>query len=144
MSFCSSCARLDICRSAFRSQPGTDINPRLDAPVYTLGTLGQIAERMACRLCCLIHGTFRDKPFEHIEADEFLRIQIRGTWINAQGPKKEQRLRCPTLCLLLWPEAPHILPETCKVLVRALSTTQNNQPHFGRMLPVGPHSLISL
>ncbi|KAF2464175.1 HET-domain-containing protein [Lindgomyces ingoldianus] len=138
MDFCYSCRQLDISLSSFISHPGTDDNPHLKAPIYSLGTLEQISARIkGCHLCRLTFAAFRNGPLRNINSlSDLSQIAIFGTWINALGPSREQRLKSSALSILVWPESPRIPQAAYKLVIRAVSRLLPDQPHFGRLSSV--------
>ncbi|KAF2184100.1 HET-domain-containing protein [Zopfia rhizophila CBS 207.26] len=139
MDFCARCSRLDIALPSFISHPGTDANPRLDSPIYNLGTLEDLKEQFnRCFLCRLAFRAFQFGPLKCVSLTELHRTTIFATWINALGPSKEQRLKSSSLCILLWPESPQIPPATYKVIIRPSSKVLPTQLHFSR----SPHHTL--
>lgn len=138
MELCELCRKLKISLSAFISHPGMDDNPRLRDPIRSLGRLDELRTRYkTCPFCRLIFAAFKSGPTRNIsQLTDLNKVAVFATWINCFGPSREERIRSPTLSILVWAEAPRILPTTYKIVVRAASEIIPDQPHFGRISPV--------
>ncbi|KAF2650916.1 HET-domain-containing protein, partial [Lophiostoma macrostomum CBS 122681] len=64
------------------------------------------------------------------------KVQISAVWINALGSERRQRLRSPSLSILILLECPSVPSGQHKVVVRAVSRMLPNQPYFGAISQV--------
>jgi hypothetical protein len=137
MDFCTSCTRLNVSLSSFISHPGADDNPRLKDPIYELGHLHDLGKRYkSCPLCRLIFAAFQSGPIKGISGSNDLRqIAIFATWINALGASRTERLKSPSLAILVWAEPPQVEHGMYKIVLRAVSNILPDQPYFGRISP---------
>lgn len=135
ISLCAACNVLELRLVSFLSPSGTDSNPRIRDPIRSLGHLNNIRKKYkTCSLCRLVFAIFRSGPLDSINRiSDLSEVVIFSKWINALGPDKAARLKSPSLCILLWAEAPSIIPDTCKVIIRAVSDLLPTQAHFGRL-----------
>lgn len=143
MDFCSTCVKLQISLSGFISHPGSDDNPRLKSPISSLGSLGTIrSNSQSCPLCRLVFAAFRSGPLKKIsDVTNLGALEVLAVWINALGPEKNQRLKSPSLVILVWIEAPNIPLGTYKMIIRAVSRMLPEQPYFGRISDAQADSL---
>ena len=137
MESCISCGRLGISLASFVSHPGTDNNPRLKDSIYNLGRLTEIRKRFkSCPLCRLIFAAFQSGPIKRVaQLTDLSNIAVFATWINALGPSKAERLKSPSLAILVWAESPQTPSGSYKFAVRAVSRMLPDQPFFGRISP---------
>jgi hypothetical protein len=143
MTFCTSCAKLQIQLPSFLSHPGADDNQRLRDPIRFLGLLSELQIRCeACSLCQLIFAIFRSAPIKHITRNnELKQVAIWAAWTNPLGAGKAERIKSTSTVIIVWPESPCIPRGKYKITIRAVSAVLSTQPHFGVVSPTQCSSL---
>lgn len=68
--------------------------------------------------------------------NELSKIAVFATWINALGASKAERLKSPSLAIVVWAESPLIESGRYKIVLRAVSNILPGQPYFGRTSPI--------
>jgi hypothetical protein len=137
MTFCTSCAKLQIQLTSFLSHPGADDNQRLRDPIRFLRLLGDVQTRCeACSLCQLIFPIFRSAPISQMTRNnELKQVAIGAAWTNPLGAGKAERIKSTSTVIVVWPESACIPRGKYKITIRAVSAILPTQPHFGVVSP---------
>lgn len=138
MEFCGSCSILDIRLVSFISHLGADDNPRLADDIRSLGRLNEIRDKYkTCPLCRLVFAIFRSGSFKRITGiSDLSNIAVFAKWVNPLGSGRDARLRTSATSILVWTVSPQVPSDAYKVVIRAVSSILQSQPHFGRLSPV--------